>query len=64
MNFQTVIPDLNDLPRGHKRDRRLLDDIATSRLIRPGFDYTANATTQKQSDYKVEQSSFTLIALC
>ena len=33
--------------------------------IRPGFHYTANATTttQKQSDYKVEQSSFTLIAL-
>ena len=31
----------------------------------PGFHYTANATTttQKQSDYKVEQSSFTLIAL-
>ena len=34
-------------------------------LIKPGFHYTANAatTTQKQSDYKVEQSSFTLIAL-
>ena len=34
-------------------------------LIRPGFHYTTNATTttQKQSDYKVEQSSFTLIAL-
>ena len=34
-------------------------------LLRPGFHYTANATTttQKQSDYKVEQSSFTLIAL-
>ena len=33
--------------------------------VRPGFHYTANATTtaQKQSDYKVEQSSFTLIAL-
>ena len=33
--------------------------------IRPGFHYTTNATTttQKQSDYKVEQSSFTLIAL-
>ena len=32
---------------------------------KPGFHYTANATTttQKQSDYKVEQSSFTLIAL-
>ena len=32
---------------------------------RPGFHYTTNATTttQKQSDYKVEQSSFTLIAL-
>ena len=34
-------------------------------VIRPGFHYTTNATTttQKQSDYKVEQSSFTLIAL-
>ena len=33
--------------------------------IKPGFHYTANATTttSKQSDYKVEQSSFTLIAL-
>ena len=33
--------------------------------LRPGFHYTTNATTtaQKQSDYKVEQSSFTLIAL-
>ena len=33
--------------------------------VKPGFHYTANATTttQKQSDYKVEQSSFTLIAL-
>ena len=33
--------------------------------VRPGFHYTANATTttQKQSDYRVEQSSFTLIAL-
>ena len=31
----------------------------------PQFHYTANATTttQKQRDYKVEQSSFTLIAL-
>ena len=34
-------------------------------VIKPGFHYTANATTttQKLSDYKVEQSSFTLIAL-
>ena len=33
--------------------------------VKPGFHYTANATTttQKQSDYKVEQSSFTLISL-
>ena len=32
--------------------------------LRPGFHYTTNATTTtlKQSDYKVEQSSFTLIA--
>ena len=35
------------------------------RIVKPGFHYTANATTttQKQSDYKVEQSSFMLIAL-
>ena len=33
--------------------------------VKPGFHYTANATTttQKQSDYKAEQSSFTLISL-
>ena len=33
--------------------------------LKPGFHYTANATTttQKQSDYKIEQPSFTLIAL-
>ena len=36
-----------------------------NKVIKPGFHYTANATTttQRQSDYKVEQSSFTLIAL-
>ena len=34
-------------------------------IIRPGFHYTTNATTttQKQSYYRVEQSSFTVIAL-
>ena len=34
-------------------------------ILKPGFHYTANATitTQKQSDYRVEQSSFTLMAL-
>ena len=34
-------------------------------FIKPGLHYTSNVmtTTQKQSDYKVEQSSFTLIAL-
>ena len=35
-------------------------------FIKPGFHYTANATTttQKQSDYKkVEQSTFTLMTL-
>ena len=34
-------------------------------LVKPGFHYKTNATTttQKQSDYKVEQSSFALIAL-
>ena len=39
--------------------------LVTSNGIKPGFHYTANATTttQKQSDYKVEQSSFALIAL-
>ena len=38
-------------------------DFVTS--LKPGFHYTANATTttQKQSDYKVEQSSFTLTTL-
>ena len=32
--------------------------------VKPGFHYTANATTttQKQSDYMLEQSFFTLIA--
>ena len=35
------------------------------KMVRPGFNYMTNAmtTTQKQSDYEVEQSSFTLIAL-
>ena len=39
--------------------------IVLVNLLRPGFHYTTNTTTttQKQSDYKVEQSSFTLIAL-
>ena len=39
--------------------------LKRSVMLKPGFHYTANATTttQKQSDYKVEQSSFTLIAL-
>ena len=34
-------------------------------FLKPGFHYMANSTTttQKQSDYKVEQSSFMLIAL-
>ena len=34
-------------------------------ILKPGFHYTANATTttQRQSDYKVEQSSFRIIAL-
>ena len=34
-------------------------------ILKPGFHYTTNATTttQKQSDYKVDKSSFTLIAL-
>ena len=36
-----------------------------NQFIKSGLHYTANATTttQKQSDYKDEQSSFTLIAL-
>ena len=39
--------------------------IAEFTRSQPGFHYPVNATTttQKQSDYKVEQSSFTLIAL-
>ena len=38
---------------------------STNSFIKSGFHYTADATTttQKQSDYKVEQSSFLLIAL-
>ena len=34
-------------------------------VYKPDFHYTTNATTttQKQSDYEVEQSSFTLIVL-
>ena len=34
-------------------------------LIKPGFHFMANATTttQNQNDFKVELSSFTLIAL-
>ena len=36
--------------------------LAESSVIKPGFQYTANAmtTTQKQSVHKVEQSPFTL----
>ena len=43
----------------------MLFSFAYFLLLKPGFHYTTNATTttQKQSDYKVEQSSFTLIAL-
>ena len=39
--------------------------IKFHQILKPGFHYTANATTttQEQSDYKVEQSPFTLIAL-
>ena len=46
--------------------KQLLDGHkACKTILWPGFHYTANATTttQKQSDYKIEQSSFTLIAL-
>ena len=34
-------------------------------IIKPGFHYTTNAmtTTQKQNNFKVEQSSFNLVAL-
>ena len=44
---------------------RLLSEGYIALLLKPSFHYTANATTttQKQSDYKVEQSSFKLIAL-
>ena len=39
--------------------------VVFSCLLKPDFHYTANGTTttQKQSDYKVEQSPFILIAL-
>ena len=46
--------------------RKLQIRITTQQiLVRPGLYYTTNATitTRKQSDYKVEQSFFTLIAL-
>ena len=41
------------------------DQYLSLASIKPGFHYTANTltTTKKQNDYKVEQSSFTLIAL-
>ena len=44
---------------------RLTFTIGLYLELKPGFHYTANGTTttQKQSDYKDEQSSFTLIAL-
>ena len=43
----------------------LVEGFWTHWSFKPGFHYTTNATTmtQKQSDYTVEQSSFTLIAL-
>ena len=46
-------------------DETLPKSMEQTLVIKPGFHYTANAmtTTQTQSDYKVEQSSFTLIAL-
>ena len=49
---------------GASRETRALK-LIFSAVLKPGFHYTANATTttQKQSNYKVEQSSFTLIAL-
>ena len=50
----------------HNHGNDYLDWLFYQNLfLRPGFHYTTNATTttQKQSDYKVEQSSFTLIAL-
>ena len=56
------------LPENLLQNAKLVEvsDIRlTTGKFRPGFYYTENATTttQKQSDYKVEQSSFTLIAL-
>ena len=52
---------LTSLKLSSEHDRKL----ACSAIVRPGFHYTTNATTttQKQSDYKIEQSSFTLISL-
>ena len=43
----------------------ITNDNGKKHLIRPGFHYMANttSTTQKQSDFKVEQPSFALIAL-
>ena len=48
-----------------KKHKQTASVFQTVLNIKPGFHYTANATTttQKQSDHKVEQSFFTLIAL-
>ena len=50
---------------GGGRDSACLQIVFFINSVKPGFHYTANATTttQRQSDYKVEQSSFTQIAL-
>ena len=47
------------------RGIQLIIDVIDCKMLRPGIQCTTNATTttQKQSDYKVEQSSFMLIAL-
>ena len=48
-----------------KINEKICDGLFLIASVKSSFHYTSNAmtTTQKQSDYKVEQSSFTLIAL-
>ena len=56
----------NSTPSPYRDWLRVLAHKATNdrnKLLKPGYTANATTTTQKQSDYKVEQSSFTLIAL-
>ena len=59
-------PGLKRYYSSHGKHNYLIEKTCWNEVcIKPGFHYKANATitTQKQSDYRVEQSSFMLIAL-